>query len=75
MCWERDYKFFAEQKKAQESRIRGEQRSGVIHQLLNEANKQGESTNVEGTQVKEVAPATTSGKSSLTRRASITCFA
>ena len=57
MCWERDYKFFAEQKKAQESRIRGEQRSGVIHQLLNEANKQGESTNVEGTQVKEVAPA------------------
>lgn len=57
MCWEMDYKFFAEQKKAQESRIRGEQRSGVIHQLLNEANKQGESTNVEGTQVKEVAPA------------------
>ena len=57
MCWERDYKFFAEQKKAQESRLRGEQRSGVIHQLLNEANKQGESTNVEGTQVKEVAPA------------------
>jgi len=57
MCWERDYKFFAEQRKAQESRIRGEQRSGVIHQLLNEANKQGESTNVEGTQVKEVAPA------------------
>ena len=57
MCWERDYKFFAEQKKAQESRIRGEQRSGVIHQLLNEANKQGESTNVEGTLVKEVAPA------------------
>ena len=57
MCWEMDYKFFAEQKKAQESRIRGEQRSGVIHQLLNEANKQGKSTNVEGTQVKEVAPA------------------
>ena len=57
MCWERDYKFFAEQKKAQESRIRGEQRSDVIHQLLNEANKQGESTNVEGTKVKEVAPA------------------
>jgi hypothetical protein len=57
MCWEMDYKFFAEQKKAQESRIREEQRAAVIHELLNEANKQGESTNVEGTQVKEVAPA------------------
>jgi hypothetical protein len=57
MCWEMDYKFFAEQKKAQESRMREEQRAGVIHKLLNEANKQGESSNVEGTQVKEVAPA------------------
>ena len=57
MCWEMDYKFFAEQKKAQETRIREEQRAGVIHKLLNEANKQGESTNVEGTQAKEVAPA------------------
>ena len=45
MCWEMDYKFFAEQKKAQETRIREEQRAGVIHKLLNEANKQGESTN------------------------------
>ena len=53
MCWEMDYKFFAEQKKAQETRIREEQRAGVIHKLLNEANKQGESR----TQVKEVAPA------------------
>ena len=57
MCWEMDYKFFAEQKKAQESRIREAQRAGAIHKLLNEANKQGESSNVEGTQVKEVAPA------------------
>jgi hypothetical protein len=57
MCWEMDYKFFAGQKKAQESRIGEEQRAGVIHNLLNEANKQGESTNGEGTQVKEVAPA------------------
>jgi hypothetical protein len=53
MCWEMDYKFFAEQKKAQESQ---EQRAGVIHKLLKEANKQGESTNGDGTQVKEVAP-------------------
>ena len=57
MCWEMDYKLFAEREKAQESRIREEQRAGVIHKLLNEANKQGESTNGEGTQVKEVAPA------------------
>jgi hypothetical protein len=57
MCWEMDYKFFAEQKKAQESRIREEQRAGIIHKLLNEVSKQGENTSVEGTQVKEVAPA------------------
>ena len=44
MCWEIDYKFFAEEKKAQEARIKQEQRAGVIDQLLNEANKQGEKT-------------------------------
>ena len=57
MCWEMDYQFFAEQKKAQETRIKQEQRAGVIDRLLNEANKQGEKTNVEGTLVNEVAPA------------------
>jgi len=57
MCWEIDYQFLAEQKKVQETRIRQEQRAGVIDQLLSEANKQGEKTNVEGTPVKEVAPA------------------
>jgi hypothetical protein len=57
MCWEIDYKFFAEQKKAQDARIKQEQRAGVIDRLLNEANKQGEKTEVEGTPVKEVAPA------------------
>ena len=57
MCWEMDYQFFAEQKKAQETRIKQEQRAGVIDRLLNEANKQGEKTNVEGTLVKEIAPA------------------
>ena len=51
MCWERDYKFFAEQKKAQETRIR----AGVIDRLLNEANRQGEKTAEET--VKEAAPA------------------
>jgi protein-disulfide isomerase len=57
MCWEIDYKLFAEQKKAQEIRIKQERRAGVIDQLLNEANTQGEKSNVEGTPVKEAAPA------------------
>jgi hypothetical protein len=56
MCWEIDYKFFAEQqKKAQEARIKQEQRAGVIDRLLTEANEQRENT--EETPVKEVAPA------------------
>ncbi len=57
MCWERDYKFFAEQKKAQETRIKQEQRAGVIAKLLNGANKQGEKTKVEEAATKQVAPA------------------
>ncbi|MFZ1883719.1 MAG: hypothetical protein WAU53_09015 [Rhodoplanes sp.] len=57
MCWEIDYKFFAEQKKAQDTRIKQEQRAGVIDRLLNEANKKSEKTEVERTPVKEVAPA------------------
>ena len=52
MCWEIDYnKSFAEQKKAQDARIQQEQRAGVIDRLLNEANKQGEKTEAEGTPV------------------------
>ena len=57
MCWEIDYRFFADQKKAQEAQIKQEQRAGVINELLNEANKQGEKTEAEGTPVKEVSPA------------------
>jgi len=57
MCWEMDYKYLAEQKKAQEARIKQEQRAGVIDSLLNDANKQDEKTNVEGTPVTEVASA------------------
>lgn len=57
MCWEVDYKFFAEQKKAQENRVKQEQRAGVIDQLLNNANKQDEDTKVEVAQVTEVTPA------------------
>jgi len=56
MCYEIDYKFLAEQKKAQETRIKQEQRAGVIDQLLSAANKQGEKIEVEGTPVKEVTP-------------------
>jgi hypothetical protein len=57
MCWEIDYKFFAELEKARENRTKQEQRAGVIDSLLNEANKQSDKANVEGTTVKEVAPA------------------
>jgi len=57
MCWEIDYRFFAEQKRAQEAQIKQEQRAGVINQLLDEANKQNEKTEAEGTPVKEVSPA------------------
>ena len=57
MCWEMDYKFLAEHRKAQETRIKQDQSAGVINQLLNDANKQDEKTNVEGTPATEVAPA------------------
>ena len=53
MCWEIDYRFFAEQKKAQEARIKQERRAGVIDQLLDDANKQGDDT----IPVNEVIPA------------------
>ena len=55
MCWEIDYKFFADQKKAQD-RIEQERRAGLIDRLLNEANRQGEKT-IEKTPIKETAPA------------------
>ena len=57
MCWEMDYKFLAEHKKAEETRIKQEQRAGVIDQLLKANKQQGEKTNVEGAPVQEVAPA------------------
>jgi hypothetical protein len=49
MCYEIDYEIFAAQRKAQEARIKQERRAGVIDQLLNEANKQGDDTKTEGT--------------------------
>ena len=57
MCWEIDYNFFAEEKKAQEARIKQERRAGVIDQLLNDASKQGDNTKTEGAPVNEVVSA------------------
>ena len=47
MCWEIDYRFFAEQKKAQAARTKQEQRAGVIDRLLDEAHQQGDAPQVE----------------------------
>lgn len=57
MCWEMDHEFFAEQKKAQEARIKQEQRAGVIDKLLSEASKDAQKTDVEVEPVKVVVPA------------------
>ena len=56
MCWEIDYKLFAEQTKAREIWSKKGQRADVIHKLLNEANRQDENADVEG-MPKEIAPA------------------
>ena len=56
MCWEIDYRFFEEQRKAQEKKIKEGQRAGVVDQLLKDANNQAERP-AEGTPAKEVAPA------------------
>ena len=57
MCWEIDYQFLAEQKKAQETQIKQQRRAGLVDQLLTDANQQSQEAKVEGTPVKEVAPA------------------
>jgi hypothetical protein len=54
MCWEIDYRFFEEQKKAQENKVKQAQRAGVVDQLLKDANKQAEE--VAETSKQEVAP-------------------
>jgi hypothetical protein len=55
MCWEIDYRFFEEQKKAQENKVKQAQRVGVVDQLLKDANKQAEEA--AETSKQEVAPA------------------
>lgn len=58
MCWEIDYKLFAEQQKAQDARIEQERRrDGVVAKLLDDANKQSEKADALETIVKEAAPA------------------
>ena len=58
MCWEIDYKLFAEQQKARDARLKEEQRrDGVIAKLLDEANKQSEAESAQETTSKEAAPA------------------
>jgi hypothetical protein len=57
MCWEMDYEFVAEQKKAQETRIKQEQRAGVIDKLLTEVSKDAQKIDVEAEPIKEVVPA------------------
>ncbi len=57
MCWEIDYKFLVEQKKAQETRNKQQRRADLVDQLLNDAYQQDNETKVEGTPAKEVAPA------------------
>jgi hypothetical protein len=42
MCWEMDYRWLAEEKKAEERKAKQEQRSELIEKLLSEANKQPE---------------------------------
>ncbi len=55
MCWEIDYQFFAEQEKAK--KMAQEKRTGVISDLLTEANKQAEKTGAEAAPVSETVPA------------------
>jgi hypothetical protein len=57
MCWEIDYLFLAEQKKAQQGRAEQAQRDGVIKTLLNEANKQADDNRTEAPEIRETAPA------------------
>ncbi len=56
MCWEMGYRWLAEQKKAEETKVKQEQRSEVIEKLLSEANKPADKPE-EATPVKETIPA------------------
>ena len=57
MCWEMDYEYFAEQEKAKKAKMAQDKRSGVISDLLADANKQAEKTGADATPASEVLPA------------------
>jgi hypothetical protein len=57
MCYAKDYRFFDDQKKAEDTQVVQQRRAGLIARLLNAANKHGEKTEAEKTPVKEVTPA------------------
>jgi hypothetical protein len=56
MCWEMDYYWLAEQKKAEEIKAKQERRSDVIEKLLSDANRPADKPE-EATPVKETIPA------------------
>jgi hypothetical protein len=57
MCYAKDYRFFDDQKKADDTQVVQERRAGLIARLLNAAKKQAEKTEAERRPAKEVAPA------------------
>jgi hypothetical protein len=56
MCWEMDYYWLAEQKKAEETKAKQERRSEVIEKLLSDANKPADKPE-QAAPVKETIPA------------------
>lgn len=56
MCWEVDYYWLAEQKKAEETKAKQERRSDAIEKLLSEAIKPADKPE-KATPVKETIPA------------------
>ena len=56
MCWEMDYHWLAEQKKAEEIKAKQQQRSEAIEKLLSEANKPTDKPE-EVAPVREIIPA------------------
>ena len=57
MCWETDYRYFAEQQRLQEKQAKQERRTQLVDQLLKDAKQQSEETKVEEPQAKESVPA------------------
>jgi hypothetical protein len=57
MCWETDYRYFAEQQRLQEKQAKQERRTQLVDQLLKDAKQKSEETKVEEPQAKESTPA------------------